>query len=91
MNAGKVVEETLSEKQLGFIKAEFGHDLDALRGMDDDDIDYIYEKLCDIEVDETIAAGDGELSDRGKMAVSIVTAIGEKLYRPNDEPDDFTE
>ena len=29
-----------------------------------------------------------DLSDRGKMAESIVTAIGNELYRPDDEPEE---
>ena len=33
-------------------------------------------------------AGDGELSERGKMAEGIVTLIGDALYRPKDEPEE---
>ena len=35
-----------------------------------------------------MAAGDGELSDRGKMAESIVTVIGNELYGSEDEPEE---
>ncbi len=88
MIAGKAVEDALSKEQLDFIQAEFGHDPDALGVLEDDDIDRLYDRLCDIEVEETMAAGDGELSERGKMAESIVSIIGNELYRPDDEPEE---
>ena len=88
MIAGKTVEAALSKEQLDFIRSEFGHDPDALGVLEDDDIDSLYDKLCDIEVEETMAAGDGELSDRGKMAESIVTVIGNELYGSEDEPEE---
>ena len=88
MIAGKTVEASLSKEQLDFIQSEFGHDPDALGVLEDDDIDSLYDKLCDIEVEETMAAGDGELSDRGKMAESIVTVIGNELYGSDDEPEE---
>ncbi len=86
MIAGKVVEDALSKEQLDFIQTEFGHDPDALGVLDDDDIERLYDHLCDIEVEETMGAGDGELSERGKMVESIVSVIGNELYRPDDEP-----
>lgn len=88
MIAGKAVEDALSKEQLDFIQTEFGHDPDALGALEDDDIDSLYDRLCDIEVEETMAAGDGELSERGKMAESIVSIIGNELYRPDDEPEE---
>lgn len=88
MIAGKTVEAALSKEQLDFIQSEFGHDVDALGVLEDDDIDSLYDKLCDIEVEETMAAGDGELSDRGKMAADIVTVIGNELYSQGDDPDE---
>lgn len=88
MIAGKTVEVALSKEQLDFIQSEFGHDPDALGVLEDDAIDRLYDKLCDIEVEETMAASDGELSDRGKMAESIVTVIGNELYSSEDDPDE---
>ncbi len=88
MIAGKTVEVALSKEQLDFIQSEFGHDPDALGVLEDDDIDRLYDRLCDIEVEETMAAGDGELSDRGKMAESIVTVIGNELYGQEDDSDE---
>jgi hypothetical protein len=74
----------LDESQLRFIQDEFGYDPDALGALSDDDFEKLYDRLGDIEVEETMAAGDGELSDRGKMAESIVTAIGNELYGVED-------
>ena len=88
MIAGKTVEAALSKEQLDFIQSEVGQDVDALGVLEDDDIDSLYDKLCDIEVEETMAAGDGELSDRGKMAADIVTVIGNELYSQGDDPDE---
>lgn len=88
MIAGKAVEDALSKEQLDFIQTEFGHDPDALGVLEDDDIERLYDRLCDIEIEETMAAGDGELSERGKMAESIVSVIGNELYRPADEPEE---
>lgn len=88
MIAWKAVEDALSKEQLDFIQTEFGHDPDALGVLEDDDIENLYDRLCDIEVEETMAAGDGELSERGKMVESIVSVIGNELYRPDDEPEE---
>ena len=78
----------LDESQLRFIQEEFVHDPDALSALSDEDFEKLYDRLGDIEVEETMVAGDGDLSDRGKMAESIVTAIGNELYRPDDEPEE---
>lgn len=78
----------LDESQLSFIQVEFVHDPDALSALSDEDFEKLYDRLGDIEVEETMVAGDGDLSDRGKMAESIVTAIGNELYRPDDEPEE---
>jgi len=78
----------LDESQLSFIQEEFVHDPDALSALSDEDFEKLYDRLGDIEVEETMVAGDGDLSDRGKMAESIVTAIGNELYRPDDEPEE---
>ncbi len=69
----------LSKKQKKFISDEFGITEQKLSELDEDDLYALYDKLCDIEVDETIEAGDGDLSERGEMAVSIVTVVGNAL------------
>lgn len=91
MRDAEKVKKLLSQAQLDFIKDEFGHEPDALGSMSDDEIDYLYELIADIEVDETVTAGDGKLSDRGRMAESIVTSIGNELYRPDEKEDDLSE
>jgi len=91
MSDAEKVKKLLSQSQLDFIKEEFGHDPKAIGSMSDDEIDYLYERIADIEIDETISAGEGKLSDRGRMAESIVTLVGNELYRPDDEDDELTE
>lgn len=88
--SGEAVLKVLSQTQLDFIEEELGYDKDVIRNMDDDAIDQMYDQVCDIEVDETVAADSrgGEYSDRELMAEGIVTAIGNELYRPEDEPED---
>ena len=41
--------------------------------MNDDELDDVYDRICDIEVDETYEAGDDELSERGQIVEDIVT------------------
>lgn len=88
MDDAKKVADLLDDSQLDFVQNEFGHDPDALGSLSNEDFEKLYDRLGDIEVEETMAAGDGELSDRGKMAESIVTLIGNELYRPEDEPEE---
>ena len=52
-------EEKLTEQQLEFVSRELG----------------LTEECAAIEVEETIKAGDGELSQRGVMAVEMVDLI----------------
>lgn len=87
-NQADVVLRVLSQTQLEFIKEELGNDKDAIRNMGDDEIDQMYDRICDIEIDETVDADrEGrDLTERGKTAEGIVTVIGNELYRPNDEP-----
>ena len=88
MDDAKKAVGLLDESQLSFIQEEFGHDPDTLSALSDEDFEKLYDRLGDIEVEETMVAGDGDLSDRGKMAESIVTAIGNEIYRPDDEPEE---
>lgn len=87
MKDSDIVLNTLSKAQLDFIKSELGVTKDAIKGMDSDAINELCDKICDIEVEETIKADDernGEYSEREKMVESIVTAIGNELYRLED-------
>ena len=85
----EVVLDVLSQTQLGFIEQEFGYTREAIASMSDDEIDELYDQIADIEVDETVDAdGEGrDLTERGKTAEGIVTAIGNELYRPDGKPD----
>ena len=84
MDDAKKAVGLLDDSQLSFIQEEFGHDPDTLAALSNKEFEELYDRLGDIEVEETMAAGDGELSDRGKMAESIVTAIGNELYGVED-------
>ncbi len=72
---------SLSNKQLRFIKDEFGYSDEQLEQMDEEAIDALYDRVCDIEVETTIEAGEGKLSKRGKMSESIVTFIGNYYHK----------
>lgn len=87
MGNAKLVAEKLSDVQFRFILSEFGIDEVAFRALSDDDLDNLYDEIGFIEVEETMAADEQEreLTDRGKVAVSIVTLIGNELYQSDDE------
>lgn len=91
MNDGAIVLKILSQTQLDFIKFELGIDEGEIGELDDDAISDMYDKLCDIEVDETAAANEernGQYSERERMVEGIVTLIGNTLYRPEAEPEE---
>lgn len=70
----------LNKEQLAFIQSEFGIDKEQLEAMSEDELyDEVYDKCCDIEVETTCEAGDKELSERGKIAESLVTLLGNTL------------
>ncbi len=76
----KEVIKNLSQKQLDFIHSELGYDKEHLDAMSEDEFyDNVYDKCCDIEVETTCEAGDGELSERGKIAESLVTVLGNSI------------
>ena len=75
----------LSDTQLQFICKELNIAEEDLRSMSDDELDDVYDKICDIEVDETYEAGDDELSERGQLAEGIVTLWGNLLYAIDDD------
>jgi hypothetical protein len=64
-----------NDEDYAFIRREFGLDRKAVGDLDDNSLDDLYEKCCDIEVTETIAAGNNDLSERGKTAVRLVDLI----------------
>lgn len=82
MSVWEKIEKLLNEKQIVFIKTELGYDTDKLNALSDEEFDGLYDILCDIEVEETIKADKKNinLSERGELAESIVTVVGNKLY-----------
>ena len=69
----------LNTKQIRFIADECGIEMNAVKEADDKKAYKLYECMCDIEVEETIKAGDNDLSERGKLAEKIVTIVGNKI------------
>lgn len=69
----------LNDKQIKFICKECSVSAEDVENADYDEAYEFYETMCDIEVEETVEAGDDELSARGKMAEDIVTLIGNHL------------
>ena len=67
--------EKLTGRQAAFVKAELGLTEEDFFLRKEQDYDRLIEECAEIEVDETIKAGDGELSERGVMAVEMVDFI----------------
>ena len=86
----------LTKEQIDFIAREFGIDEEALKQLDDDAIyDKVYDPCCVIEEVETVATldDDSDLSERGRIAESIVTLLGNTIavdegYLDEDDSDD---
>lgn len=79
----------LTETQIDFLCEEFALEKSELMGATEDILDSIYDDLCEIEVDETIDAGNGELSDRGKIVSDIVTTFGNAIAEACGYGEDF--
>ncbi len=69
----------LNDEQISFIENELRISRKILFSMDDKDADAVYDEIGLIEADEIISAGDGSLSNRGKLATDIVTILGNAL------------
>ena len=63
------------DKDYEFFEKEFGLDREAIDALSDDGLNELYDKCCDIEIDETGNAGNNPLSERGEMAVRLVDLI----------------
>lgn len=76
----------LTQTQMDFIKNEFGVTKEQLQNMSEDEFFELNEKICDIEVHETMLADDDSdaLSERGEIAASIVTLFGESVAEDDD-------
>lgn len=71
--------EKLNAEQIGFICHECSITKEHLMTMDEYTLyDEVYEKMCEIEIDETFDR-DEEDTKRGSMAADIVTILGNTL------------
>lgn len=65
----------LSQEIKGFLDSEFNLTVDDLNEMSDDELGEIYNRSADIEVDEAVKAGDGDISTRGRLAGELMDAL----------------
>jgi len=81
-----------NNKHLAFLKNEFDLDEESIGAKNDDELDDVYNLICDIEIDETCKAGNNDLSERGETAVEIVNIMADALgYVQDDDYDDEDE
>ena len=64
-----------TETEYAFLKEEFGLSESDVSALSEDERYDLGDKCFEIETEETIAAADGELSDRGKTAAELVTKL----------------
>ena len=69
--------DDMTEAQKQFICYEMGFSADELDNASEERLGEVYDVLCDIEIEETI--DDDELSERGKLAESLVTLMGNAI------------
>lgn len=67
--------EKLTEQQAEFVKTELGLTEEEFFDRKINDYDQLIEDFADIEIEETIKAGDNDLSPRGVMAVEMVDFV----------------
>jgi hypothetical protein len=77
--------QELSPEQIKFICDECSVTEERLREMDDDELyTDVYDKMCDIEIDEVCGSEDGEDTERCALASDIVTILGNSLLDEED-------
>lgn len=62
----------MNSQQIDFLEKEFNVTQETLARLSRDEIGDLYERIADIEVEETMKYMDSDLSERGKTAVSLV-------------------
>lgn len=73
--------KALDKNQIEFICKECSTTKELLMAMDEDTLyDEVYEKMCDIEVEESLITDDEE-SARCVLASGIVTFLGNTLAK----------
>lgn len=66
------MDRVITDEQLNFLFREFGLTEDGINALTPEQNQEIYEKLADIEIEETYKALGSELSERGRIAVELV-------------------
>jgi hypothetical protein len=77
----------LTDKHYGFLMAELNTSKEALEGMSESELDDFYEKVLDIELEETPSNGE-DLSERGEIAIEIVDIMADALGYVQEEEDE---
>lgn len=76
----------LSKEHIVFICDECSVSEDELLSLDDDTLyDEVYEKMCDIEIDEVCSNDGEEETERCRIASDIVTILGNTIAGVEDE------
>lgn len=83
----------LGDTAIAFICDEFAITEEEFKAKTEDELDALYDQLCDIEAEETPIDGK-QTTERGEMTSSIVTIVGnyfaDKLgYADDDEFERF--
>ena len=78
------VKEKLTEQQKEFVQKELGLTEEEFFWRKEHDYDRLFDECAEIELDETIQAGDNDLSPRGIMAVEMVDFV----HGPYSEDDE---
>lgn len=77
--------EKLTEQQREFVQKELGLTEEEFFWKKEHDYDQLFEDCADIEIEETIKAGDNDLSPRGIMAVEMVDFVHGPYYEEDDD------
>ena len=73
----------------GLIGKELGFDKASVIKMSNDELDNLYNEICEIEIEEAGKTLDGTaLSQRGETAVEIVNIMAEALGYVQEDNDD---
>lgn len=76
--------KTLDEDQFVFLSKEINTSKENLFEMSEDELQDVFDKVCDIEIEEACDADD-EITERGKMAADIVTVISNAIQKSEED------
>lgn len=76
--------KTLDDDQISFLLKEINISKESLFDMAEDELRNVFDRMCDIEIDETCNATD-EISERGETAAGIVTVISNAIQKSEEE------